>query len=342
MNFTKALIVALAASMAAGCLSDPELKECFEFQLGTTGEGCGNSDCDVYCDVVEQFCPGLFSSRAVCIDECGTEPVNPQMSRGRLDERANNTISCRITYALEGQCADASLTESTQCVGASCEEYCQLMEDNCPGAYPANSDTCERSCSFFVSGDPDENANTVDCRFRFAQEAALDPGGPACDAASLNGGGVCGNDPCIPYCDLVMANCTGEFAVYTSREACLDVCPFMNTEGRFNDWETQADSVQCRSYHASTPAADIPATHCKHTRVYNEEQCGIPAGPLPDDWPCITFCRALEKSCPLFPTPFPDAQACRTACAALPEVITFDQSIGPLIFPVSTQVCPVF
>ncbi len=341
---TRLLLVGVAAVsgllIGLGCLGDPELKTCAEFPLGT--EGCGEP-CDVYCDAVIETCPQTFpGGRGECITDCSAEPVNPTIADGVFGEEENNTFSCRLTYLRRGQCENVGLVDSPTCTGASCAEYCSLMLTNCPGAYP-DASVCQQNCDLLPRGEPGIDANTVECRFGYAEAAADDQGGPACDAASLNGGGVCGDEPCDPYCDLVLRNCTGSNEIYPDRAECLRVCRFMDGAGRFNDWdfEIQADSVQCRSWHAGPPAEAVPSTHCPHTRVYNIEQCGIdPDVPQqPDDWPCLTFCDIVARECP---GTFGSAAGCRTVCAGLPELQDFDPAVGPLIFPVTTSQCPTF
>ena len=336
----KAWAAGWAALVLFGCLNDPELRQCIDFPIGT--EGC-ESGCDVYCNNVLTTCPGLFASRSQCITECSGEPVNPEMDEGEFGERQFNSLSCRLTHLREGQCDNVGLRrgQSGACIGVSCERYCAEMDDNCPGAYP-NPEVCEQNCARFparAAASPAADDHTAECRYRFARSARNDIRGAACDAASLNGGGVCGAEPCVPYCDLVMLNCTGANAVYSDLAECLRVCGFMNGDGRFDDWDfdIEADSVQCRSYHAGPPAAEVPATHCPHTRVYNEEHCGSEPGlNQPADWPCLTFCDITRRECSNFPGPV----ACRTACSRLSEVTDFDPATGPILFPVDSDICP--
>ena len=338
-----AAAVAWAALGAQACLDDPELRGCIDFPIGS--EGCP-SGCEVYCGEIVETCPGQFQSLGQCITECAAEPINPTITDGEFGDVESNTLSCRLTYLRAGDCQNASLLDSEMCVGASCATYCELMEQNCSGAYPSVA-ICEQNCAEFPVrplNRPEADDDTVDCRFRYASLAGSEPGGPACDAASLNGGGVCGDEPCVPFCALVTQNCTGVNTVYEDTADCLRQCGFLNGAGRFNDWDfsTEADSVQCRSYHAGPPAAEVPTTHCPHTRVYNEEHCGIrPPGlsEQPADWPCITFCGIMARRCP---GAFDTMDACRTTCAAFPEVVNIDPDNGPQLFPVTSSVCPTF
>ncbi|MEM7675096.1 MAG: hypothetical protein AAF449_03735 [Myxococcota bacterium] len=333
-------VVNLAVSVFCGsCLSDPELKDCIDFPIGT--DGCPTG-CSVYCERMLNTCPGEFDSIEECNTDCAVEPVNRSLQIGEFGERENNTLSCRISYLLEGNCEGATLGEQENelCVGASCDEYCTLMAQNCPDAFPpAESMFCENVCPTFPRGASDADANTVECRLRYAALAAQDTSGLACDAASVNGGGVCGDDPCIPYCDSVMRACTGDNVVYQDRAECMRTCAYMN-DGFYTDWDfsIEVDSVQCRTYHAGPPADAVPTTHCPHTRIYNEEHCGSEPGPgQPADWPCLTYCDIVGRFCP---GTYASPQECRTACSQLPEVLSFDPAVGPQLFPVTSTVCP--
>lgn len=332
-----ALVVSLAL---AACLSDPDKKECIEFEVDSEPT-CG-SGCDVYCDAVVGTCPGIYSSLGACMTECEDEPANPIIVDGFLTDLDIDSLACRFNYLRAGQCENVGLerSQTQQCLRASCKGYCDLMAQNCPGAYPTIGN-CEQTCEMLnnpLDADPLEDADTVACRLRYALEAANDPGGDACDAASLNGGSVCGDNPCEPYCRLVMRNCTGDHEVYESTEECLRVCSFMEKDGRYDGWDfdLEEDTVQCRSYHAGPPAVQVPRVHCPHVRLYNDEHCTSVAGTQPDDWPCLTFCDIYERFCLNFPGLF----ECRQVCALFPEVKDFDPVEGPQLFPLTVEECP--
>ncbi len=337
-----ASIALIAAAIAPGCLSSPELKNCIDFASGT--DGC-ESGCDLYCENAVEVCPTLFTGdnaddrRASCLVDCAGEPVNPAMTiPGQFNETSGNTLECRLTFVRQRQCENVGLLSSVACVGASessCEEYCTLMQANCPNAYPSPT-ACRDNCVLFPSDDTAGDAHTLECRLRNAR--LTETSSAACEPASLTGGDVCGT-PCEPYCDLVMLNCTDGNRIYEDRDECLRVCDYMRQDGNFDDWTNTAnDTVQCRSYHAGPVAAGPqPAIHCPHTRVYNEEQCR--ASPVEADWPCITFCDIMERFCP---DTFPDQATCRTTCAGLPEVTDFDPATGPQLFPLTGDTCPTF
>ena len=332
--------VAAAACFSFSCLSDPELKDCIDFAIGT--DGCPASGCDTYCDEVMTRCPGTFNSRATCISNCASEPVNPSMVDGDFGDEGSNTLECRLTYLRQGVCENVTLLNNPVCVGPDCGEYCDAMLLACPDAYP-NQDNCLDNCEAFpirpeTFSEADDD--TAQCRLRYAQLALNNSDPTQCDAAGLNGGGVCGDDQCEPYCRAVTTNCTGDNAIYASFDNCMAFCSLMNVNGTYDDWNFQADTVQCRTWHASAPAQNDPVTHCNHTRVYNVEQCGIqPNVPAqPDNWPCATFCDIVERNCSSFPGEAP----CTTTCEGLLAAEPFNAVIGPSIYPVSTFDCPTF
>lgn len=317
-----------------GCLSDPELKDCAEFEFGAPG--CG-TPCEVYCDYMIDECSEVYASRDRCINDCANEPVSDFVD-GNLGDEAGNSLACRLTYALQDNCQEASLRSSTQCIEAGCADYCELMLTNCEGAYPS-LDNCLSTCGSLPRGAEGVDANTVECRFGYAEQAANDPS--LCNPASMGGGGVCGAI-CEVYCDFVELNCTGADAIFADRGTCASTCALLDGEGAFDDWsfDIEADSVQCRLYHAGPPAALEPAVHCPHAGIYNSAHCGIDPMDVapPADWPCVTFCDLVMTHCP---GTYASAMECQTDCAAFPEVMSADPTLGPSIYPVSSLACPM-
>lgn len=330
----KHILLLTGALALAGCLTNPELKDCAEFEFGT--EGCG-TPCEVYCDFMVYDCGEVYESRDRCMNDCANEPVSDFVD-GDLGATTGNSLACRLTYALEGECQEASLRNSTQCIGESCDDYCDLMLSHCEGAYPSR-DNCLSTCEMLPRGRLGVDANTVECRFGYAELSADDAA--HCNAASAGGGNVCG-EVCEVYCDMLDLNCTGENTVYDSRASCEQVCGLMYGEGSFDDWsfDAEIDSVQCRLYHAGPPATLEPGTHCPHAGVYNAMHCGIdPQATTPaDDWPCPTYCDLVLSHCPGV---YGSEQECKLDCATFPEVLTADPAFGPDIYPVSSRSCPM-
>lgn len=313
-----------------GCLASPERKECIDFPLDTTG--CPAA-CELYCEEVVARCPEVYSSVAACRNDCANEPVT-ELIEGTFGDESGNSLACRITYLRRGECSEVGLLETTACVGASCEDYCDIMIESCDGAY-AGPENCLDSCAMIPRATDDTDQNSLECRFKYAGLAETSGDDADCDRASFGGGGVCGT-VCETYCNLVEDHCQGEFALYPDRTSCESVCELMNTEGRFDDWQGQVDSVQCRIWHAGPPANLQPSTHCKHVRVYNEEQCGSTTL-APREWPCSTYCDVVLRNCPGV---YADETECQADCATFPELDDIPPE-GPQLYPITTLQCPV-
>ena len=107
---------------------------------------------------------------------------------------------------------------------------------------------------------------------------------------------------CDAYCDVVMANCTGENVQYGSRDECIDYCE--NVAG----WEpgeagaVDGNSIGCRIYHGGDPASTDPATHCPHAGPSGGGVCG--------SW-CDNYCELMGNNCS---DVYADDAECQTAC----------------------------
>lgn len=319
------------------CIETPIRALCAEFPIGEV-DGCGDG-CDLYCEAMNDSCPDTFGSIEACIVSCRDEPPGGQLiPDGNFGDREGNSLSCRISYALEEDCEEAALVGSKACSGVSCQDYCsELMSTGCSDAY-ASVGSCEDSCAFLTPGTDDMDANTVACRAKYAGLATLEPSPANCNAASIGGGRTCGDDPCEVYCDLLETNCQGDNAVYTDRSTCMQTCALFEP-GEYDDWDfdKEVNSIACRLYHAGPPAAALPATHCPHTGAYNEMHCGIDTTQVLADWPCITYCDLVMGNCPGV---YATLAGCRVDCATFPEVVNLQEGEIPQLYPVSTLECP--
>ncbi len=110
-----------------------------------------------------------------------------------------------------------------------------------------------------------------------------------------------------------MSNCTGPFAVYTSRDACLSVCAYM-PEGQQGDRDV--DSVQCR-LRAATIAKDEVPHYCPIAGPGGNGGCGTN---------CASLCALREGVCAgLSKT---NEQACLKECATLQDLATFSVDLS--------------
>ncbi len=295
------MLLTFSALVLTGCFEQPKLRSCAEFPIGTAPDVCG-SGCEIYCNTVVESCPESYSSVGSCKADCLETPF----SNGSLGDDRGDSLECRITHAQRSEtdsCQAASLLSSGLCTdGGDCPGYCALMAANCAEAYPS-TENCEDSCTVFAASD-DTTGNTLACRFAAAEAAAGDS--TQCLAASLSGGGICGADVCETYCDLSEQNCA-DAPIYSSREQCKSACALMALGG-IEDWRTEADSLQCRTYHLGAPAKADPVKHCPHGQLFNAAHCGDR---------CEIHCRLLNLSvCEV------EVDTCLADCAAAADTAT--------------------
>lgn len=95
--------------------------------------------------------------------------------------------------------------------------------------------------------------------------------------------------PCGHYCDVVMANCTGDSAVYDGRAKCLGVCQHYAV-GDANEWQGQ-NTLECRLHEAElvpSAAAEDRATLCRAAGPEGLDNCG---------GSCVSYCTLYQSIC---------------------------------------------
>lgn len=298
-------IVAFAL-LAAGCLEYPRLKTCAEFPLGTEGSP---EPCDQWCDLMLEACPDSLPSaegtdpRRACAIECAEAMV----PIGTPGERVGNTLECRAEHARlaqsdpAGHCSSATLEGGGVCTDANCEIYCELMATACPERFP-DVESCVATCDAYpdVPSQPDTPGNSLQCRAANARAALSDAS--RCDAADAGGGGVCG-DTCEAMCDQIDSHCP-DASPYPSRDACEAWCGMLPRDPPGPVATVERNTVECRLYHATFPAAFSPVKHCPHAGVYHADHCG----PI-----CDTYCALMSDRCS---STYSDAEACQADCVA--------------------------
>jgi len=115
---------------------------------------------------------------------------------------------------------------------------------------------------------------------------------------------------CRKYCELVMANCTGESAQYESTQQCLAFCAHLPLEQPTREAdEKEAASVACRQYWADGPARTRPETYCLAAGPFGGNACGNR---------CTAFCSVALSACSPDAggsVPYQTQPECATACA---------------------------
>ncbi len=95
--------------------------------------------------------------------------------------------------------------------------------------------------------------------------------------------------PCGHFCDVVMANCTGDNTVYDGRDKCMGVCQHYEV-GDSNEWQMK-NTLECRLHEAElVPSANEEdrATNCRAAGPEGLTNCG---------GSCESYCRLYEQIC---------------------------------------------
>ena len=160
-----------------------------------------------------------------------------------------------------GGVGQTTTTSSTGGNGLTCASYCKKITEHClmeNGQY-TTEETCLASCPAFPAGVPGaENGNSLGCRTYHAGVAAMDPV-THCAHAGPGGDGVCG-DPCVGYCEIALAACTG---LYADAVECKAACEKRQSDVRYSVVAGLAggNEVACLLYYAQEAAA-APDQHC--------------------------------------------------------------------------------
>lgn len=145
----------------------------------------------------------------------------------------------------------------------SCMDYCNAIGTSCTAsdAQFTTAQTCMAACPVFPIGTAsDSSGNTLGCRLSEAKNAS--PTAQTCAAAGPAGGGVCGSDPCVPYCALMLSSCSSQFS---SLSACMTACAgFAAATAPYNAMSTTGgNNVNCYLGFAVLSTVD-PTVHCPH------------------------------------------------------------------------------
>ncbi len=321
---------------------------------GEAGSANGPSaQCEQYCTQIMDMCKtpnSAYSDRSTCLGICALLPP------GEAIEKTGNTVVCRLNQlsnqlitgeasTLADTCAKAGPGGADVC-GSNCESYCQLYQAACQANQPQldmtpqyDSKLCVAACQGLRdTGSFDTDANyhgdTLQCRLVHTSAATVNPE-EHCVHAQLQAQGQALPDPgpclddatkvkpdCDSYCQLELAECTGNDAAYEDSAQCHAVCEALD-KGLVTD--ISQNTVGCRKYHSYNALVD-PDTHCPHTGPGGDGHCGSDALPATGDTGnCDSYCLLASKACtavtsPLnnFTTAFPSGQAqCLSQCVKL-------------------------
>jgi len=292
---------------------------------------------DALCYVVEAtdatgLCYQTCDSPAPAFTSTGGCPSGSRC----FDTIVEGTGVCVPDCQMHSDCVAQKCDDNGSCIGAepspiaeggdpSCDTLCAAVTASCTGGNKQYAD--EAACLAFcndVAGWPigtaeDINVNTVGCRLVAAEIAGSGDAAVQCPIAGPSGGDGCGTY-CDNYCDLTAATCTGDNALYASRDDCMAACDLFSQDGE--PGESSGDTVQCRIYHAGiagsgeTPA---PATHCPHASFHGAGVCGGVC-----DW----YCNLTLANCTGGNVIFTNKEACMMACGGLATTGTDGDTSG--------------
>ena len=280
----------------------------------SNGGGVCGSECENYCHISMQTCGGLYPNEEICMNECAAFPAD-----GAADATDGDSVQCRTYHASfpaiangELHCTHAHPDGGSVC-GSICEVYCGRVMTNCPGTYN-NEEECMNTCAA-MPADGDQYAtegDSVQCRIYHGNLPAADGPELHCPHASLTGGDTCG-DYCEVYCNRVEDNC-GDNNAYPNRITCLAACANMPADG--DALSINGNSVQCRIYHGTAPAAADAGFHCPHVSAAGGGACGSE---------CDAYCDQVMASCQDL---YPNRAACDVACGELANAGAYDDEDG--------------
>jgi len=126
---------------------------------------------------------------------------------------------------------------------------------------------------------------------------------------------------CTTYCNEIQMNCTGANTQYSDAAHCMATCTSF-PKGALTDTGGQ-NTLGCRIYHAGSPAAMTPATHCPHAGPGGDKtSVAAPGGTCGDA--CTSFCTLEIQACGVTGDAGGNGQyasqaACVAACANFPN-----------------------
>lgn len=166
-----------------------------------------------------------------------------------------------------GSGSSSSSTSSSSSSGSAafdCSAHCDTVMANCSGANAQYADkaSCMAVCALMpqdgMSGAT--SGNTMQCRDYHAG-AAKDAAATHCQHAGPSGGGVCGDDICVPFCAIATATCKTEWPAAAD---CTTACTAWTSTMMPYSTSATGNTSECRLYHLTVATVDA-ATHCSHT-----------------------------------------------------------------------------
>ncbi|MEC9070815.1 MAG: hypothetical protein VX938_00490, partial [Myxococcota bacterium] len=253
--------------------------------------------CEVFCEAVATNCVddnALFDDDDACLAACAEWPSDPDFEEGG----GGDSLECRTWYAgtpaeedPETNCLIAAADGGGVCVdivpALPCETFCTTVLEKCTddNEVYADEEECVSACEGWTSN-PDyvdgEGGDSAECRAYYAGDPIDEDPEANCPAVSADGGGICYEPPpvlpCDTYCELALANCIEDNALYADDAECQAACAEWPSDPDYEPG-VGGDSIECRTYHVGTPSAEEPEIHCLHAAPDGGGVCIVPVEP---------------------------------------------------------------
>jgi len=179
--------------------------------------------------------------------------------------------------------------------------YCAALATQCPG-HSMTAAQCATVMAGTASGTPnEEDKDTLDCRYKFLNNAAF-MGGNACSWAGPTGGGRCGQ-MLTTTCRVATDVCTGADAAFPTAAACrTGLAAVTTTTGVISlqhQWGNKygasagaEQSLECYVYHAIASVLTGDTVHCGHFTNNGTSPCFGAIQPS-----VSLYCDTLQRSC---------------------------------------------
>lgn len=181
------LTVVAIGVLAVGC-GDDTTSSSGDMSVAHDMASGGNAPtCAAYCAKIQMNCTAgdgggnvQYADAATCNTYCSSASHWPA---GTTADTSGDTIGCRLYHAGAAaadpalHCPHAGPTGGNVC-GSWCENYCQLMKDNCTGTNVVyDPATCMTKCMTIPTNGSvnDTSGNTIQCRIYHLGAAAGDP-----------------------------------------------------------------------------------------------------------------------------------------------------------------------
>ena len=237
-----------------------------------SGDACAEPPqiptCGEYCAEMVSACPDEYGSEQHCNAWCSSFAAIDAGVVGDIDK---NTVGCRMTALLDGDCAGAGPTAGGEC-GETCELYCVALANGCAG----DASGCTTACDAM-------STEAAECRLE-QLVAASDPAADEAAGCLAGAPGSCQCDAppsCEDYCSTVLANCEGSF---DTQLGCEQFCSKLPKSG--SACSDSTNTVECRHLYAKLAALD--ATNCGAAGASGGDVCGQT---------CEVVCDLVETSC---------------------------------------------